>query len=161
MGSEVSNLREPERTRFRRRHIGFIYQFFNLVPTLDAEENVRLVLELNGVRGAEARRRSAGLLAEVGLGDRLKSAIDTFSGGEQQRVAIARALVHEPSLLLADEPTGNLDEETAREVFPLADVAGSQARRNAGARDARSCSRRECGSRARDAGRSAQRAAQP
>jgi putative ABC transport system ATP-binding protein len=118
-GQEVSSLREPERTRFRRRHIGFIYQFFNLVPTLDAEENVRLVLELNGVRGAEARRRSAAVLREVGLSDRMHSAIDTFSGGEQQRVAIARALVHEPSLLLADEPTGNLDEETVREVFPL------------------------------------------
>jgi putative ABC transport system ATP-binding protein len=118
-GQDVSGLREPERTRFRRRHIGFIYQFFNLVPTLNAEENVRLVLELNGVHGAEARRRSAALLSEVGLGDRLQSAIDTFSGGEQQRVAIARALVHEPSLLLADEPTGNLDEETAREVYPL------------------------------------------
>jgi putative ABC transport system ATP-binding protein len=118
-GREVSSLREPERTRFRRRHIGFIYQFFNLVPTLNAEENVRLVLELNGVRRAEARTRSAAMLAEVGLGDRLNSAIDTFSGGEQQRVAIARALVHEPQLLLADEPTGNLDEETARQVFPL------------------------------------------
>jgi putative ABC transport system ATP-binding protein len=118
-GRDVSSLAEPERTRFRRRHIGFIYQFFNLVPTLNAEENVRLVLELNGVRGAEARRRSAAMLGEVGLGDRLSSAIDTFSGGEQQRVAIARALVHEPQLLLADEPTGNLDEETARQVFPL------------------------------------------
>jgi putative ABC transport system ATP-binding protein len=118
-GREVSSLPEPERTRFRRQHIGFIYQFFNLVPTLNAEENVRLVLELNGVRGAEARRRSAAMLAEVGLADRLGSAIDTFSGGEQQRVAIARALVHEPTLLLADEPTGNLDEETARQVFPL------------------------------------------
>jgi putative ABC transport system ATP-binding protein len=118
-GQNVSALAEPERTRFRGRHIGFIYQFFNLVPTLSAEENVRLVLELNGVRGAEAKRRSAAMLSEVGLGDRLDSAVDAFSGGEQQRVAIARALVHEPKLLLADEPTGNLDEETAREVFPL------------------------------------------
>ena len=118
-GRDVSGLPEPERTRFRRQHIGFIYQFFNLVPTLTAEENVRLVLELNGVRGAQAKRRSAAMLAEVGLGDRLHSAIDALSGGEQQRVAIARALVHEPKLLLADEPTGNLDEETARQVFPL------------------------------------------
>ncbi len=118
-GRDVSSLREPERTRFRRQHVGFIYQFFNLVPTLNAEENVRLVLELNGVRGAEARQRSAAMLGEVGLGDRLHSAVDAFSGGEQQRVAIARALVHKPQLLLADEPTGNLDEETARQVFPL------------------------------------------
>lgn len=118
-GREVTALGEPERTLFRRRHIGFVYQFFNLVPTLDVEENVRLVLELNGIRGSEARRRSAAMLEEVGLGDRLRSAVDTLSGGEQQRVAIARALAHEPAILLADEPTGNLDEETARQVFPL------------------------------------------
>ena len=118
-GRAVSNLREPQRTLFRRRHIGFVYQFFNLVPTLDVEENVRLALELNGVRGKEARQRSAAMLTEVDLGDRLRSAVDVLSGGEQQRVAIARALVHEPNLLLADEPTGNLDEETARQVFPL------------------------------------------
>jgi putative ABC transport system ATP-binding protein len=118
-GVEVTALAEPKRTLFRRQHIGFVYQFFNLVPTLDVEENVRLVLELNGIRGAEARERSAAILAEVGLGDRARSAIDTLSGGEQQRVAIARALVHRPSVLLADEPTGNLDEETARQVLPV------------------------------------------
>src|SRR5689334_24993827 len=118
-GLDVTSLPEPRLTLFRRKHIGFVYQFFNLLPTLDVEENVRLVLELNGVRGAQARQRSAAMLNEVGLGDRLRSAIDTLSGGEQQRVAIARALVHEPHLLLADEPTGNLDEETARQVFPL------------------------------------------
>jgi putative ABC transport system ATP-binding protein len=118
-GVETSALREPQRTLFRRAHIGFIYQFFNLVPTLDVEENVRLVLELNGVKRAEARRRSEAMLAEVGLGDRLRSAVDVLSGGEQQRVAIARALVHEPKVLLADEPTGNLDEETAQQVMPL------------------------------------------
>jgi putative ABC transport system ATP-binding protein len=118
-GVEVTALAEPRRTLFRRQHIGFVYQFFNLVPTLDVEENVRLVLELNGIRGAEARERSAAILAEVGLGDRGRSAVDTLSGGEQQRVAIARALVHRPSVLLADEPTGNLDEETARQVLPV------------------------------------------
>ncbi len=90
-------MREPERTLFRRAHLGFVYQFFNLIPTLDVEENVRLALELNGIRGAAARRRSAAMLAEVGLGDRLRSAVDRLSGGEQQRVAIARALVHEPA----------------------------------------------------------------
>jgi putative ABC transport system ATP-binding protein len=118
-GQTTSALGEPARTLFRRRHVGFVYQFFNLIPTLDVEENVRLVLELNGVRGTEARRRSTAMLTEVGLGDRLHSAVDKLSGGEQQRVAIARALVHEPALLLADEPTGNLDEETAAQVFPV------------------------------------------
>jgi len=118
-GRAVHALREPERTRFRRAHVGFVHQFFNLIPTLDAEENVRLALELNGLRGAEARRRSAGLLAEVGLGERLRSAVDRLSGGEQQRVAIARALVHRPRLVLADEPTGNLDAQTANDVLAL------------------------------------------
>ncbi len=118
-GRDIGSLREPARTEFRRAHIGFVYQFFNLVPTLDVEENVRLALELNGVRGAEARRRSAAMLDRVGLGDRLTSAVDALSGGEQQRVAIARALVHEPSFVLADEPTGNLDEATAAEIIPL------------------------------------------
>jgi len=113
----VTAMQEPERTLYRRAHLGFVYQFFNLIPTLDVEENVRLCLELNGIRGAEARRRSAGILAEVGLGDRLRSAVDRLSGGEQQRVAIARALAHSPAVLLADEPTGNLDEETASQVL--------------------------------------------
>jgi putative ABC transport system ATP-binding protein len=116
-GRNVTSMREPERTLFRRAHLGFVYQFFNLIPTLDVEENVRLALELNGVRGAAARRRSVAVLAEVGLGDRLRSAVDGLSGGEQQRVAIARALVHEPAVLLADEPTGNLDEQTASQVL--------------------------------------------
>jgi putative ABC transport system ATP-binding protein len=118
-GQEVSALAEPARTLFRRAHIGFVYQFFNLIPTLDVIENVRLVLELNGVRGAAARARRAAALARVGLAARAASAVDRLSGGEQQRVAIARALVHEPRVLLADEPTGNLDEESAREVLPL------------------------------------------
>jgi putative ABC transport system ATP-binding protein len=118
-GLEVSTLAEPQLTLFRRRNIGFVYQFFNLVPTLDVEENVRLVLELNGVRGEQARARSAAVLEEVGLGDRAHSAVDTLSGGEQQRVAIARALVHRPAVLLADEPTGNLDDETAQLVLPV------------------------------------------
>jgi len=118
-GQEITRLGEPACTLFRRARVGFVYQFFNLIPTLDVEENVRLVLELNGIRGAEARRRSLAMLEQVGLAERAHSAVDKLSGGEQQRVAIARALVHEPSLLLADEPTGNLDEQTARQVVPL------------------------------------------
>jgi len=118
-GVEVSSLGEPARTLFRRAHVGFVYQFFNLIPTLDVAENVRLVLELNGVHGAAARARSLAALASVGLGSRAHSAVDQLSGGEQQRVAIARALVHEPKLLLADEPTGNLDDQTAGEVLPV------------------------------------------
>jgi putative ABC transport system ATP-binding protein len=118
-GRTVSALAEPERTLFRRKHVGFVYQLFNLLPTLDVEENVRLVLELNGITGAAARDRSCAALAEVGLSERARSAVDVLSGGEQQRVAIARALVHEPQLLLADEPTGNLDAATAREIVPL------------------------------------------
>jgi putative ABC transport system ATP-binding protein len=129
-GRTVSALAEPERTLFRRKHVGFVYQLFNLLPTLDVEENVRLVLELNGIRGAAARNKSQAALAEVGLSERLHSAVDVLSGGEQQRVAIARALVHEPALLLADEPTGNLDAETARDIVPL---LRSLARRRAAA----------------------------
>ena len=117
-GLEVTTLGEPARTLFRRAHIGFVYQFFNLIPTLDVAENVRLVLELNGVRGRAARERSLAALADVGLRARAHSAIDALSGGEQQRVAIARALVHTPQLLLADEPTGNLDDATAQELLP-------------------------------------------
>jgi putative ABC transport system ATP-binding protein len=126
-GRELTAMGEPARTLFRRARIGFVYQFFNLIPTLDVEENVRLALELNGIRGAAARQRSAAVLAEVGLGDRLHSPVDRLSGGEQQRVAIARALAHEPGVLLADEPTGNLDEETSSQVLRVL-LAASKSR---------------------------------
>jgi len=118
-GVDLGALEEPQRTVFRRRRVGFVYQFFNLLPTLNVEENVRLVLSLDGVGSAEARRRSRALLERVGLGDRLHSPVDVLSGGEQQRVALARALVHDPALLLADEPTGNVDEATAAQLAPL------------------------------------------
>jgi putative ABC transport system ATP-binding protein len=118
-GQDLSALPEPQRTLFRRRRVGFVYQFFNLLPTLDVEENVRLVLSLDGVGAAAARSRSRAILQRVGLGDRLHAPVDALSGGEQQRVALARALVHEPALLLADEPTGNLDEITAAQIAPL------------------------------------------
>ncbi|BAU47382.1 ABC transporter ATP-binding protein [Sulfurifustis variabilis] len=115
-GVPLTALDERERTLFRRRHIGFVYQFFHLIPTLTVEENVRLPLELNGEPDGG---RVSGWLEAVGLGDRLASFPDRLSAGEQQRVAIARALIHKPGLLLADEPTGNLDAETGRRVLAL------------------------------------------
>ncbi len=120
-GIEVTALTEHERTLFRRRHIGFVYQAFNLVPTLSVADNVRLVLELNQFPSGAASARIEGLLAAVGLADRADSYPDVLSGGEQQRVAIARALSHEPAVLLADEPTGNLDDATAEDVLALLD----------------------------------------
>jgi len=118
-GVDVAALTDTERTRFRRRRIGFVFQFFNLIPTLTVEENVRLPLELNGIDGAVGRRRAVDVLVAVGLADRAASFPDRLSGGEQQRVAVARALVHDPALVLADEPTGNLDAESARHVLRL------------------------------------------
>lgn len=116
-GVALTGLSEPERTLFRRHHIGFVYQFFNLIPTLTVAENVSLPLELVGRRrDAEAAAR---MLEEVGLQDRAGTFPDRLSGGEQQRVAIARALVHRPALVLADEPTGNLDAENGRRILEL------------------------------------------
>ena len=120
-GIEVTGLTEHERTLFRRERIGFVYQSFNLVPTLNVADNVRLVLELNKVPASAAAARIDELLAAVGLADRADSYPDVLSGGEQQRVAIARALSHEPAVLLADEPTGNLDDATAEGVLALLD----------------------------------------
>jgi putative ABC transport system ATP-binding protein len=118
-GTPIHSLSEEERTVFRRSNIGFVFQFFNLIPTLTVLENVLLPLELNGRSGAGGRRRAVSLLQTVGLGDRLNSAPDKLSGGEQQRVSVARALVNDPALLLADEPTGNLDAETGAQVLSL------------------------------------------
>jgi putative ABC transport system ATP-binding protein len=118
-GVPLESLGERGRTLFRRRHLGFVYQAFNLVPTLTAVENVALPLELNGLPGAEARRQAGGLLETVGLGSRRDAFPDELSGGEQQRVAVARAVVHRPRLVLADEPTGNLDAETGPLVLRL------------------------------------------
>jgi putative ABC transport system ATP-binding protein len=120
-GVEVTALSERERTLFRRERIGFVYQAFNLVPTLNVADNVRLVLELNKVPAGSATARIDELLSAVGLADRAGSYPDVLSGGEQQRVAIARALSHKPSVLLADEPTGNLDDSTAESVLALLD----------------------------------------
>jgi len=114
----IAAMDDQARTLFRRRHIGIIFQFFNLIPTLTVLENVTLPLELMGETGS-ARRRAQTLLDRVGLGNRLTTYPDKLSGGEQQRVAIARALVHDPLLILADEPTGNLDEDTGDTVLTL------------------------------------------
>lgn len=120
-GRELGALSDDARTALRRRHIGFVFQAFNLIPTLSAAENVRLPLELNGIPLAQADRRSAHWLARVGLDGRGDAFVDRLSGGEQQRVALARALVHEPGLVLADEPTGNLDRETGERILALLD----------------------------------------
>ncbi len=117
LGQEINALSERARTRLRRRHIGFVYQFFNLIPTLNIAENVGLPLELNGISEPEISRMVGFLLSDVGLGDRWNAFPDQLSGGEQQRVAIARALIHNPSIVLADEPTGNLDAETGNKIL--------------------------------------------
>jgi putative ABC transport system ATP-binding protein len=128
-GTDLTALDEQARTRFRRRHIGFVFQFFNLIPLLTVEENLLLPLELNGRADPAGVARARALLERVGLGGRGDSFPDRLSGGEQQRVAIARALVHEPALILADEPTGNLDAETAAGVLELLDTLAREAGR--------------------------------
>jgi putative ABC transport system ATP-binding protein len=120
-GVTISSLSERDRTLFRRDRIGFVFQFFNLIPTLTVEENLLLPMELKGRVGPAQRRAALALLEEVGLADRAASYPDRLSGGEQQRVAVARALAHDPLLVLADEPTGNLDLETGLQVLDLLD----------------------------------------
>ncbi len=143
-GVDLTGLNERERTLFRRKHIGFVYQAFNLVPTLNVADNIRLVLELN--KEPHADERIAELLGAVGLSDRGASFPDVLSGGEQQRVSIARALSHRPSVLLADEPTGNLDDTTAESVLALLerlvrDAGGTMLIATHSARVAASCDR--------------------
>jgi putative ABC transport system ATP-binding protein len=120
-GQAVSEMSDRQRTLFRRRHLGFVFQFFNLIPTLTVRENLRFGLELNRMGEQQADAVIAGLLARLDLEDRADSFPDRLSGGEQQRVAIARALAHGPRLVLADEPTGNLDLETEAGVLELLD----------------------------------------
>ena len=118
-GHELTALNERQRTLFRRRHIGFIYQFFNLIPTLTARENIEFVLELNGYDSKTIKERSTHMLAALEIIERAQLFPSQLSGGEQQRVAIARALIHEPTVVLADEPTGNLDAPTGRHILFL------------------------------------------
>jgi putative ABC transport system ATP-binding protein len=124
-GVDIARLSETERSHFRRRRLGFVFQFFNLLPTLTARENVSLPLTLNGLSSSAAAARAQQLLAELHVDATAHRFPDQLSGGEQQRVAIARALVHEPGLVIADEPTGNLDAETA---FQVLDVLTSSCR---------------------------------
>jgi putative ABC transport system ATP-binding protein len=115
----LAPLSKKEMARYRRYSVGMIFQNFNLIPTMTARENVALALAFGGLRGEQRRARSSELLARVGLGDRLTHRPSELSGGEQQRVAIARALANRPKVLLADEPTGNLDSIRAHEVLGL------------------------------------------
>ena len=119
LGQSLAGLSEDELSLVRCRRLGFVFQFFNLIPTLTVAENVRLPMALNGASKAEGIRRADLLLGELGLDDCSSRFPEELSGGEQQRVAIARALSHRPNIVLADEPTGNLDLETAEEVLVL------------------------------------------
>ena len=116
-GDEMGGLPDRARTRIRLASIGFVYQFHHLLPEFDARDNVALPLRIAGVKLADARARAEELLTQLGLGDRMTHQPPQLSGGERQRVAVARALANRPRLLLADEPTGNLDPATSQTVF--------------------------------------------
>lgn len=126
-GILITSLSEHDRTLFRRRHIGFIFQGYNLIPTLTVGENLLLPLELLQRIGHGERDRVAALLEKLGLAERIDTYPDRLSGGEQQRIAIARALIHDPDVILADEPTGNLDLETGQLVLALLDALVNKA----------------------------------
>jgi putative ABC transport system ATP-binding protein len=128
-GQDLHALSDAKRTRFRGRAIGFSFQSNNLVPYLNAQENVELMLRLNGKLDRKGRQRTIELMTRLGLGERLRSYPSQLSGGQQQRVAIARALIHEPSVVLADEPTASLDTQRANQVVAtFADLIHEQNR---------------------------------
>jgi putative ABC transport system ATP-binding protein len=118
-GTSIAEMNDDRITELRRRKIGFVFQFFNLIPVLNAVENAALPVTLDGAKPAEAQKKAEEWLARFGLADRMSSRPDQLSGGQQQRVAIARALAAEPSLILADEPTGNLDTRSGDEIASI------------------------------------------
>ncbi|MCW1970186.1 MAG: ABC transporter ATP-binding protein [Anaerolineae bacterium] len=133
-GKSLTRMSDHERTLFRRTHIGFVFQSFNLIPTLSVLENVCLPLELDmrnrGANGKAIEQRAKDLLTQVGVAHRIHAFPDRLSGGEQQRVAIARALINDPMVVLADEPTGNLDADTGKLVLDLIDTLTRKAGKN-------------------------------
>jgi putative ABC transport system ATP-binding protein len=129
MGQRLGELSEEERTLMRRDRLGFVFQAYNLVPTLTVEENVLLPLELRGDAGPTGRDRVRSLLERIGIANRAYCFPYLFSGGEKQRVAVARALVQKPALVLADEPTGNLDERTGADILDLLHGLGHEEQR--------------------------------
>jgi putative ABC transport system ATP-binding protein len=125
-GTDIATMSDQQVTELRRRRLGFVFQFFNLIPVLTTAENAALPLTLDGVKPTEANERAREWLRKVGLGDKLDSRPDQLSGGQQQRVAVARALVTDPALVLADEPTGNLDSKSADEIANLLKQAAGE-----------------------------------
>ena len=121
LGKSLASLTEEQRSQLRCRALGYVFQFFNLIPTLTVAENIRLPMALNGVSRTEAEEKAHSLLSDLGMSGRGDRFPEELSGGEQQRIAIARAMAHQPAIVLADEPTGNLDLDTARDVIELLD----------------------------------------